>query len=39
MDISLELAELVHKYHVDEFYPFFYKSCRAETLAKKYMSL
>lgn len=35
MDINLELAELIHKYHVDEFSPFFYRSCRAEGLAKK----
>lgn len=35
MNINLEFAELIHKYHVDEFNPFFYKSCRAEGLAKK----
>ena len=35
MNINLELAELIHKYHVDEFSPLFYKSCKAEVLAKK----
>lgn len=35
MNINLELVELIHKYHVDEVSPLFYKSFQAETLAKK----
>lgn len=34
MNINLELAELIHKYHVDEVNPLFYKSFKAEILAK-----
>lgn len=39
MDINLELAELIHKYHVDEFTPRFYISYKAENLAKKIIQL
>lgn len=34
MDIDLELTELIHQYHIDECCPLFYKSHRAEKIAK-----